>query len=85
MFFGASGVIENSFSFHSKLKMTYFGGKVCRRVDRLLETLLRFEKDETADTIRKEHLGKETPKTKKDRRRHLQALEIPDSAIEVPI
>ncbi|XP_065842625.1 uncharacterized protein [Oscarella lobularis] len=56
-------------SFHSKLKMTYFGGKVCRR-------------DETADTIRKEHLGKETPKTKKDRRRHLQALEIPDSAIE---
>ena len=73
-------------SFHRLLKVVYLDGKHNRRVDTLLNTLLRIAKNLVYEQITKEEKGKLSHRQCEIRKRHKKAIEMLDNftAIKVP-
>lgn len=68
------------YSFHNKLKTPYLHGKVNRRVDFLLNVLLRIEEDNFFNYMKKVHL----PTTQRDEcNRHQNGMLIPAEKVQV--
>lgn len=68
------------YSFHNKLKTSYLHGKVNRRVDFLLNVLLRIEEDNFFNYMKKVHL----PTTQRDEcNRHQNGMLIPAEKVQV--
>ena len=63
-------------SFHRVIKMVYFEHKQNRRIDDLLFTLLKINRDVMFNSLRKEELGKVTHRKKEINRRHSSAHRI---------
>ena len=70
-------------SFHNKLKTTYLDGKVNRRVDFLIDALLRLERDQFFRSMYKNHMFQVNLKEQSEEQRHVRGLQIPYSAVEV--
>ena len=70
------------YSFHNKLKTPYLHGKVNRRVDFLLNVLLRIEEDNFFNYMKKVHL----PTTQRDEcNRHQNGMLIPAEKVQVSL
>lgn len=63
-------------SFHAKLKTNYLNGKVNRRVDFLIDALLRIEKDCFFKIAHKQRLGAINKLEVKEAYRHERGLKI---------
>ena len=63
-------------SFHAKLKTNYLNGKVNRRVDFLIDALLRIEKDCFFKVAQKQRLGIINKQQVKETQRHQRGLQI---------
>ena len=70
-------------SFHNKLKTSYLNGKVNRRVDVLLEVLLKIEHDQYFQYEMKHRLQQQNKIVKRDHCRHKRGMSIPCSKVEV--
>ncbi len=70
-------------SFHNKLKTTYLDGKVNRRVDYLLDTLIRMERDQFFGYMYKTQMLQTNPKDQSETQRHERGLSIPLTAVKV--
>ena len=70
-------------SFHNKLKTSYLNGKVNRRVDVLLEVLLKIEHDQYFQYEMKNRLQQQNKIVKRDHCRHKRGMSIPCSKVEV--
>ena len=70
-------------SFHNKLKTTYLDGKVNRRVDFLIDALLRIERANSLDLCTKVTCTRQTRRTSLKKQRHQRSLQIPINAVEV--
>ena len=75
--------IDALFSFHNKLKTTYLNGKVNRRVDVLLEVLLKIEHDQYFQYEMKHRLQQQNKTVKRDHCRHKRGMSIPQHKVEV--
>ena len=71
------------YSFHNKLKTSYLNGKVNRRVDVLLEVLLKIEHDQYFQYEMKHRLQQQNKTVKRDHCRHKRGMSIPCSKVEV--
>ena len=71
------------FSFHANLKTNYLNGKVNRRVDFLIDALLRIEKDCFFKVAQKERLGAVNKKEIKEEYRHERGLKIKPEDVTV--
>ena len=72
--------LKSLYSFHNKLKTSYLHGKVNRRVDFLLNVLLRVEKDNFFNYMKKVQL----PTTQRDECNHHQnGMLIPAEKVQV--
>ena len=67
-------------SFHNKLKTTYLDGKVNRRVDFLIDALLRLERDQF---FRSMYMFQVNLKEQSEEQQHVRGLQIPYSDVEV--
>ena len=77
-------VLFNIFnSFHNKLKTTYLDGKCNRRVDYLLDTLMRMERDQFFWYMYKTQMLQSNPKDRSDSQCHERGLSIPITAVKV--
>ncbi len=74
---------EVSPSFHNKLKTTYLDGKVNRRVDFLIDALLRIERDQFFRSMYKSYMYQTNQKELSEKNRHQKSLQIPVNAVEV--
>lgn len=72
-----------NFSFHNKLKTTYLDGKVNRRVDYLLDTLIRMERDYFFRHMYKTQMLQNSPKDQSEIQRHERGISIPITAVKV--
>ncbi|XP_065920274.1 uncharacterized protein [Dysidea avara] len=63
-------------SFHAKLKTNYLNGKVNRRVDFLIDALLRIEQDCFFKVAQKQRLGTINKQEVKEAHRHKRGLQI---------
>ena len=71
-------------SFHNKLKTTYLDGKVNRRVDYLLDTLIKMERDQQFfGYMYKTQMLQTNPKDQSETQRHERGLIIPITAVKV--
>ena len=70
-------------SFHNKLKTTYLNGKVNRRVDVLLEVLLKVEHDQYFRYELKHRLQQQNKVVTRDHCRHKRGLSIARLNVEV--
>ena len=70
-------------SFHNELKTTYLDGKVNRRVDYLLDTLIRMERDQFFGYMYKTQMLQANPKDNSESQRHERGLNIPITAVKV--
>ena len=70
-------------SFHNKLKTTYLDGKVNRRVDYLLDTLIRMERDQFFGYNYKTQMLQANPRDNSETQRHERGLNIPITAVKV--
>lgn len=73
---------NNSYSFHAKLKTNYLNGKVNRRVDFLIDALLRIEQDYFFKIALKQ-LGAINKQEIKEANRHKRGLEIKHEDVTV--
>ena len=72
--------LQCDFSFHNKLKTSYLHGKVNRRLDYLVNVLLRIEEDNFFNYNRKMQL----PNTSRDSfHRHDKGMNIPVETVTV--
>ena len=71
------------FSFHNKLKTTYLNGKVNRRIDYLLDVLLRVENDYYFKYMEKDILHPINYKIAREEDRHTRGLKISASHVKV--
>ena len=70
-------------SFHSELKTTYLDGKVNRRVDYLLDTLIRMERDQFFGYMYKTQMLQANPTGNLESQRYERGLSIPITAVKV--
>ena len=70
-------------SFHNKLKTVYLNGKVNRRIDYLLDALLRIEKDNFFKYMRLKSQFDINQKAVMENNRHHQGQKIPIDMVEV--
>ena len=70
-------------SFHNMLKTTYLDGKVNRRVDFLIDALLRIERDQFFRSMYKSYMYQTNQKDLSEKQRHQRSLQIPINAVEV--
>ena len=63
-------------SFHRLLKVVYLEGKQNRRIDNLLNTLIRIARDLIYEHIRKEEIGKKSHRKCEIHKRHKTAIKI---------
>ncbi len=70
-------------SFHNKLKTSYLNGKVNRRVDVLLEVLLKIEHDQYFQYELKHRLQQQNKTVIKEHSRHKRGISIPHHEVEV--
>ena len=70
-------------TFHNKLKTTYLDRKVNRRVDYLLDTLIRMERDQFFGYMYKTMMLQSNPKSHSETQGHERGLSIPLTAIKV--
>ena len=70
-------------SFHNKLKTTYLDGKVNRRVDYLLDTLIRMERDQFFGYNYKTQMLQANPRDNSETQWHERGLNIPITAVKV--
>ena len=84
MCYGIHRHVNELDSFHNKLKTTYLDGKVNRRVDYLLDTLIRMERDQFFGYMYKTQMLQTNPKDQSETQRHERGLSIPVSAVKVP-
>ena len=70
-------------SFHNKLKTTYLDGKVNRRVDYLLDTLIRMERDQFFGYMYKFQMLQANPRDNSEIQRHERGLNTPITAVKV--
>ena len=68
-------------SFHNQLKTIYFEGKRNRRVDVLVETLLRIDKNLFMNRLRRLHFNLPSEENVNLFDRHQKSLEIDDACI----
>ena len=74
--------LKRLYSFHNKLKTSYLHGKVNRRVDFLLNVLLRIEEDNFFNYMKKVQL----PTTQRDEcNRHQNGMLIPAEKVQVSL
>ena len=71
------------FSFHNKLKTTYLNGKVNKRIDFLLDVLLRVERDNFFKYMEKEILHPINYKVVQEEDRHCRGLKINADHVKV--
>jgi len=64
------------YSFHARLKTNYLNGKVNRRVDFLLDALLRIERDCYFKATRNQRLATLNRREIKEANRHQRGLQI---------
>jgi len=74
---------ELTHSFHNKLKTTYMNGKANRRIDFLLDCLLRVEMDNYFKYMEKEVLLPINHKLTREEERHNRGLDIPAEQVKV--
>ena len=70
-------------SFHNKLKTTYLNGKVNKRIDFLLDVLLRVERDNFFKYMEKEILHPINYKVVQEEDRHCRGLKINADHVKV--
>lgn len=71
------------YSFHAKLKTNYLNGKVNRRVDFLIDALLRIEKDCFFKIAQKQRLGTINKQEIKEAHRHERGMKIKPEDVTV--
>ena len=67
-------------SFHNKLKTTYLNGKVNRRVDFLIDALLRIERDNFFSYMRRKQLNY---REVQEEERHSRGVNTPPRRVQV--
>ena len=74
-----------SYSFHSKVKRhpSYLANIANRRIDHLINVLLKIEESEFLDSQKKEHWNSANRWTQKEESRHHRAVMISDTDVEV--
>lgn len=70
-------------SFHNKLKTTYLNGKVNRRVDFLIDALLRIERDNFFSYMRRKQLFEINYQVIQETERHNYGMKIPPARVQV--
>ena len=72
-----------SHSFHNKLKTTYLNNKVNRRVDFLIDALLRIERDNFFVYMRHKQLFEINYQAIQEAERHARGMKIPPDRVQV--
>ena len=72
-------------SFHNKLKTTYLIGKVNRRVDFLIDALLRIERDSFFVYMRRKQLFKINYQAVQEAERHTRGMKISPERVQVHV
>ena len=83
MYYSNHRIVNEPDSFHNKLKTTYLDGKVNRRVDYLLDTLIKMERDQFFGYMYKTQMLQTNPKEQSETQRHEKGLSIPITAVKV--
>ena len=74
-----------SHSFHNKLKTTYLNNKVNRRVDFLIDALLRIERDNFFAYMRRKQLFEINYQAIQEAERHTRGMKIPPERVQVHV
>ncbi len=71
------------YSFHNKLKTKYLNGKANRRIDFLVDTLLRIEQDNFFTYMRRKQLFEINYSAVHEAQRHVNGMRISVESIQV--
>lgn len=74
-----------SHSFHNKLKTTYLNNKINRRVDFLIDALLRIERDNFFAYMRRKQLFEINYQAIQEAERHTRGMKIPPERVQVHV